>query len=457
MDRVSTAEQQRKSLTIAKIYFQKHLPEEDAQSYLTKRGLSRELIRKFEIGYAPAHWRGLVDHYTSHSMRLAGLDAGVIAKMNNSDRMLDFFRDRLMFPIRTAEGGLVGYGGRLLAEKETFIAEGKKPPPKYLNTPETDLFQKSQLLYGLHQNLGHIKAQREVAIVEGYMDVISLHGAGLEFGVAPMGTALTEEQVHLLMGLGVRKLWLCLDGDVAGQKAAERSLEVIMKSYTPLLDVRVVLLAGGHDPDSFVREHGGEAFRSLMASSMSLPDFIESICLKGLPEKLSLEDKAIYLMRLEDYLAPAGGTLQQELIKRATALTGLKPEQIAQGKYQRAADQQVKDWHPLVALAARWLWHERNEGAATQFEKLNLSSQGMRELRSLARQIVTGQDAEESQMLRAFAIAHGRLSPDELTTLSQQWPQWRRTTALTENISTLRERPFDQDAASAIRTAFQLR
>lgn len=457
MDQASTAEQQSKSLTIAKIYFQKHLSADTAQAYLAKRGLSRELIRKFEIGYAPAQWRGLVDHYTSHSMRLAGLDAGVIAKMKSSDRLLDFFRDRLMFPIRTAAGDLAGYGGRLLAEKESFLAEGKEPPPKYINTPETRLFQKSQLLYGLHQNLEHIKSQREVAIVEGYMDVISLHGAGVPLGVAPMGTALTEEQVQLLMGLGVRKLWLCLDGDAAGQKATERSLEIIMQSYTPMLDVRVIALTDGHDPDSFVRSHGGDAFRSRMASAMTLPDFIESICLKGLPESLGLEDKAIYLMRLEEYLAPAGGVLQQELINRATALTGLKAAQIAEGKYQRAADQQASQWHPLVALAARWIWHEKNESVASRFEKLSLSSQGALELRALAHQLVAGQGGEECRMLRAFAVAHGPLSDDELASLSERWPQWRRETALAENIASLRARPFDQDAAKSIRNAFQLR
>ncbi|ALN21703.1 MULTISPECIES: DNA primase [Ectopseudomonas] len=437
-----------KSLTVARIYFQKHLQEPAAQQYLKERGFSKDSIRQFEVGYAPDNWRGLVDHFTSHPVRLAGKAAGVITTLKNSDRMIDMFRDRLIFPIRNDAGELVGYGGRLLGEKEGS--------PKYINTPETPLFQKSQLLYGLHQHKADIAARREALVVEGYVDVITTSAAGLGISVAPMGTALTGEQVQLLMGLGVRKIWLCLDGDAAGQSAAERNLAVIMQHYHPSLDIRIVLLPDGDDPDSLIRKQGKKSLEALMADALALPQYIDSLCRKGLPDKLGLEDKACYLVAMEQYLDMASGALQDALLAQSCAVTGLKSEQIASGKYQRQQDNAVAEWHPLVALAARWMWHDDNAEVAQRLQRSQAQGKGMRELTALSKlKLGLGGDSD-CQMMLAFVKSHGPLLDAEFQQLTRQWPQWRRKLSVEEGIQTLRERPYDRSAAKMIRAALRM-
>lgn len=439
-----------KAMTVARIYYQKNLSDPAAQAFLGQRGLSVESVWRFELGYAPDAWRGLVDHFTSHSIRLAAKDAGILTTMSSSDRLIDMFRGRFMFPIHTMDGALVGYGGRI-------ISEGKDAP-KYINTPETPLFQKSKLLYGLYQNKKHISERREAMLVEGYMDVVSTTAAGLPITLAPMGTALTSEQLHLLQSVGVRKLWMCLDGDKAGIRATERNLQVIMADYHPALDVRLITLPDDHDPDSYIRKFGLDEMKARMSEAAPLPSYIDSVCRKGLPERLGLEDKACYLLKLEGFLEASSGALREDLLKLACTTSGLKPEQIAEGKYARDSDHQVSEWHPLVALAARWMWHEDSTRIAERMAAGHSSANGMGQLIALANVKCSGcaESFNQCQNLHAYALAHGPLSEAEMTELSSRWPAWRKQQALDESLTKLRTQPFDASAKQSIRQVLSL-
>lgn len=435
-------ELQRKALTIARIYFQSHLSSQVARDYLTKRGLTNAVCRKFEIGYAPDNWRGMVEHFKSHAVRLAAKDAGLLTTPANSQRLLDFFRDRLTFPIRTAKGDLVGYGGRLVGEHEGT--------PKYLNTPETELFQKSKLLYGMHEHLSTIQERHEAILVEGYLDVIRLSTAGFDYAVAPMGTALTNDQAQLLRESGVRRLWICLDGDKAGEAAAERSVDLLMEQYHPALEIMLVRMPDQHDPDSLIREQGAEAFAGCLSSAVSLPQFIHSICTKGFPEKPCLEDKALYLQRMGTYLQRSAGFLQDKLIEQAQQFTGLSANDIYADRQSRADNTSVSEWHPLVALAARWMFFDpESKRIAARLEKVSATSQGLGDLAQLAQRIGAG--LPHDGLLHQFCMAHGELMPEELDMLRKDWSMWLRDALLEHNLGALSEMPFDGSAKEAIR------
>lgn len=438
----TAGELQSKALTIARIYFQTHLSAQVARDYLAKRDLSNAACRKFEIGYAPDNWRGLVEHFKSHPVRLAAKDAGLLTTPTSSQRLLDFFRDRLTFPIRTPQGDLVGYGGRLVGEREGS--------PKYLNTPETELFQKSQLLYGMHEHLSTIQERREAILVEGYLDVIRLSMAGFDYAVAPMGTALTNDQTQLLRESGVRRLWICLDGDKAGEAAAQRSVDLLMEQYHPALEIMLVRMPDQHDPDSLIREQGAEAFAACLSSAVSLPQFIHSICTQGFPEKPCLEDKALYLQRMGTYLQRSAGFLQDKLIEQAQQFTGLSANDIYADRQSRADNTSVSEWHPLVALAARWmLFDPESKRIAARLEKVTATSHGLGDLAQLAHQIGAG--LSHDGLLHQFCIAHGELIPEELDMLRKDWSKWLRDSLLEHNLEALSKMPFDGSAKEAIR------
>lgn len=438
----AASETQTKALTVARIYFQSHLSSPEAEAYVKSRGLSHAACRKFEIGYAPENWRGLVDHFKSHSVRLAAKDAGILTSPANSKRLLDFFRGRLIFPIRDVEGQLVGYGGR--------DTTNGPDTPKYLNTPETDLFQKSQLLYGLYDNLGSIRARREAILVEGYLDVVRLSTEGFPYAAAPMGTALTDEQTSLLLQQGVNKLWICLDGDKAGEKAAERSVDVLMHQYQPTLEIMLVKLPGDHDPDSLIRAEGPAAFQAALDQAVPLPEYIHFICTKGFGEKPCLEDKALYLQRIEPYIENASGHLQDKLIDRAQQFSGLPRKDLFAASVKRGDNDLIDQWHPMVGLAARWMAFDVNPlRIARSLAKLTAQGHGLLELSDMARKIVAGE--QPSGLLHQFCKAHGELMPEELDELSAGWGQWHRDAALEHHLGVLSKMPFDQDAREAVR------
>lgn len=439
-----------KAFTVARIYFQSNLNDEAASAYAKQRGLSPAALRAFEIGYAPNQWRGLVDHFSSHKIRMAAHDAGLFTTAAQSKRLLDFFRDRLMFPIRDHHGSVVGYGGRKLnSESES---------PKYINTPETEFFNKSEILFGLHQNREAIAESGKAVLVEGYMDVVALHSAGIRHGVAPMGTAITPSQIGLLLDHGVKTLWLCLDADDAGLRAAERTVEVIMEQYTPELEVRIMALPDKHDPDSYVRAHGRDAFESLMSEAESLPAFIHRVCMAdmGSGGRLSLEDKAEYAVKIKPFLDNASGALKSMLIDQAAVVTGLPREVMVEHMGGSDTDDLLREWDPNVLTIARALTHKQADGVVARFLDSPLIEHGLDVLQGLQDHLSGGEtDAQINTMMR-FALAHGPLSDFDHIAVKRA-EQWLTRRELQNNLETLRSMPFDSQARDGIRTALGMR
>lgn len=215
---------------------------EAARAYLERRGVGADAAESFRLGYAPAGWDNLARYLRDKGVDSAeAATAGLLAE-RTSGGYYDRLRDRLVFPIQDAAGRVVSFGGRILGEGE----------PKYLNGPESPVFRKSEVLYGLPQAAEALRAERRALVVEGYMDVIGLHCHGVPTALATLGTALTADHVRSLRRR-VDEAVLIYDGDAAGRRAAFRSLDVFLEESFPC---RAVLLPGDHDPDSFVRDGG---------------------------------------------------------------------------------------------------------------------------------------------------------------------------------------------------------
>lgn len=236
-----------------------------ARGYLESRGVSWDVVQTFEIGYAPDRWDFLWEAVRSRGLAPeAFVRAGLLSKRRDGSGYYDRFRGRIMFPIHDATGQVVGFAGRVLGG-EADVAKG----PKYLNSPETPLFSKGKILYGMHVARPYITKTGRAILTEGYMDVISAHQFGFPEAVASMGTSLTEHQVRNLERL-TETLFIVYDGDSAGEQAALRALEALIGSE---LQVRVVALPKGMDPDEFLHSMGREGLEEYMNGSKSLLDY----------------------------------------------------------------------------------------------------------------------------------------------------------------------------------------
>ncbi|MDP2949077.1 MAG: DNA primase, partial [Chloroflexota bacterium] len=232
-----------------------------ARRYLEERGLDVKSMQDFQLGYSPSGWDSLCQHLRERGYRDEELRAAGLA-IEGERGLRDLFHQRVMFPIADMGGRVVGFGGRSLP------VEGSDSQPKYLNTPQTAIFDKGSLLYGLDKAKEHIRGQGSAVIVEGYMDAIAAHQHGFANVVASMGTALTERQVRLLKRYS-RDVVLALDADTAGQEATLRAVE-----YQDILgrDIRVVILPEGRDPDQMIRSEP-ESWAALLAEAQPLLDY----------------------------------------------------------------------------------------------------------------------------------------------------------------------------------------
>lgn len=262
-----------------------------ARAYLDKRGISRESWTTFQLGYAPEGWNGLSKWMERKSVNIDELiHAGLIVRKEKDGAQgfstYDRFRNRVLFPIADARGQVVAFGGRVMDDEAS---------PKYLNSSETDLFHKGRSLYGLDKARQSATAAGRFYLVEGYFDVIALNEHGITNVVAPLGTALTADHVQILRRF-VPSVMLVFDGDTAGVNAALRTLDLFVNSG---LDVRVMLLPVGDDPDTYVRTNGMEAFRGLEGKAATLLDFVvKSVLDKA--KKDSIQDR---VKRADEVLA----------------------------------------------------------------------------------------------------------------------------------------------------------
>ncbi|MEW7313515.1 DNA primase [Buttiauxella gaviniae] len=236
---------------------------ETARQYLAKRGLSAEVIQHFAIGYAPPGWDNVLKRFGGNSEnRQALTDAGMLVT-NDQGRSYDRFRERVMFPIRDKRGRVIGFGGRVLGDGQ----------PKYLNSPETDIFHKGRQLYGLYEAQQSQPEPARLLVVEGYMDVVALAQYGISYAVASLGTSTTADHIQLLFRV-TDTVVCCYDGDRAGRDAAWRALETALPYMTDGRQLRFMFLPDGEDPDTLVRKEGKEAFEARMEHAQPLSTFL---------------------------------------------------------------------------------------------------------------------------------------------------------------------------------------
>jgi DNA primase len=235
----------------------------EAVEYMKKRGIDGSTAKRFGIGLAPDGWSNVLDKFgKSEEATERLLATGLIIRKDNG-KHYDRFRDRIMFPIRDARGRTIGFGGRIMGDGE----------PKYLNSPETVLFHKGRELYGMYEARQALRHIERLVVVEGYMDTIALARHGIDFVVATLGTATTDEHLNRLFRL-TENVYFAFDGDRAGRKAAWRALENALPQIREGRQVRFVFLPEGQDPDSFVNENGADAFVQLMDAGLPLSEFL---------------------------------------------------------------------------------------------------------------------------------------------------------------------------------------
>ncbi len=350
-----------------------------AIDYLKRRGLSGDIAARFGIGYAPEGWQNLqaiVPDYQHISL----LETGLVIE-NDDGKRYDRFRGRIMFPIVNTRGQIAGFGGRVLDKGE----------PKYLNSPETALFQKGHELYGLFHAQKAIRAQHRVLVVEGYMDVVALAQHGIEYAVATLGTATTPYHVQKLLRL-TDKVVFCFDGDAAGQRAAWRALENALPQLMDGKHIGFLFLPPQHDPDSFVREQGAAAFEQLLHDALPLSGYL----LRELSSQVDLrtqEGRTALLQSAKPLLtaitAPASALLLRKEIAALAGVTqaeleslyAIKPVNLTRRTYSKAArpvasnmrvllrcllfQPQLAQQLPALAQQLTGQWEAKDDEAAT--------------------------------------------------------------------------------------------
>jgi DNA primase len=289
---------------LAADYFHLNLLESDsgagARKYLSQRGIHKEVIEVFRLGYALPRWDGLKSRLLERRVNTEmAVQAGLLVPKSQRD-FYDRFRNRLMFPIRDTAGRVVGFGGRALDESL----------PKYLNSPDTTVFHKGRVLYGLTTAKEACRENGEVLVVEGYFDLLALYSQGIHQVVAPLGTALTRQHIRLLSRLAPQAV-LVFDGDEAGQKAAMRSLELFLREKVP---VRMLTLPNDMDPDDYLQQEGKEPFKQKLSEARPLMEMFLEKSLGEHPGNAA--DKLEVVRVVKPMLQLLDSTLMQETYLR---------------------------------------------------------------------------------------------------------------------------------------------
>ena len=256
---------------------------EHAREYLAARGISDAIIKDFKLGYAPDDWDKLSAAFVKRGISTKLLiDAGLVGERSGDDGIYDRFRNRVMIPIVDPTGHVLAFGGRILDSTDKPAVDA----PKYLNSPETRIFNKRRVLFGLDRAASEIRRDGFAIVVEGYMDAISLVAAGIKNVVATLGTAFTIDHARILTRYA-RRIVFCYDSDDAGQRATMRALPIITDANA---QAAVIIVPDGKDPDDFVRKHGSDAFRELTANAMPMIDYRIKYVLEH-SERRTLDDR----------------------------------------------------------------------------------------------------------------------------------------------------------------------
>jgi DNA primase len=313
-----------------------------AMAYLNKRGLSADIIDRFNIGYAPKGWDHLLNFFSKRSMPLARIErSGLILPKKDGRGYYDRFRDRIIFPIIDVNHAVIGFGGRVIDDSL----------PKYLNSPETSVYSKSRSLYGLHLSKDSCRKAQTVYIVEGYLDLLSLHQHGIENAVATLGTALTADHVRMLSRY-VPRMILVYDSDEAGIRSALRCIDTFWKEHVDFsrgdvfreekADTHILVLPDGHDPDSYLRENGAGPFEKAASQAPGIISFLidQSIGMHG----LSTEGKIRIVTDLKGPLAAINDNVARSLyIKQLAERIGLEENIILEKIRKDSSEKGKKD------------------------------------------------------------------------------------------------------------------
>ncbi|MCC8613711.1 DNA primase [Xanthomonas euvesicatoria] len=379
----------------AAAHFRLQLQERDeARRYLDERGLTASVCGNFDVGYAPQSWECLKNALLLEGYALDVQEAAGLLSKSDSGRFYDKFRGRLMFPIHNRRGRVVGFGGR---------AAGKGVGAKYLNSPESAVFHKGRELYGLWQVRQEHAQPSTLLVVEGYVDVLSLHQAGVTNAVATLGTSVTDQQADLLFRTADDVVF-CFDGDSAGHDAARRAMQAVLPHMKNGRQAAFVFLPEGQDPDSLLRIEGRVAFEACLADACPLSDFVFALARSGLNLDL-IEGRARMVERaspLLDLIPP--GAFADLMWQHLAAVTGLKVRGYDQSKLTAIASTGVQPRRSLARTAITLLLQQPTLAATIEGSLLfsALRQPGMQLLGDLVRMLQQYPDLTTEQLLHAF-------------------------------------------------------
>ncbi|MCC6531884.1 MAG: DNA primase [Burkholderiales bacterium] len=342
----------RATLLAAARFYKACLKRSDAAiAYLKQRGVSGEIAARFGLGYAPAGWQSLAEAFPDYRSSAALKDAGLVVDGENG-RRYDRFRDRIMFPITDPRGNVIGFGARVFGEA---AQEG----PKYLNSPETALFQKGQELFGLYQARPAVRRHGRIVVVEGYMDVVSLHQHGVDYAVATLGTSTTPVHVAKLLKLA-DEVYFCFDGDDAGRKAAWRALENALDQLVDGKQLSFMFFPEGEDPDSYVRRCAADdVWTALPLSELMARELSRQVDLETVEGRAKLLQLAGPLVRkvpapaFQLQLRRRFAKLAEVTVPELEELFGLRPVVSSPGAARRTGLARS----PAMLSLTRWILH----------------------------------------------------------------------------------------------------
>ncbi len=420
---------------------------ERAVEYLKQRGLTGEIAKKFNIGYAPDGWGFLTDALGTSSENLKALTKTGLIITNDNNKTYDRFRDRIIFPITDQRGRIIGFGGRILDQGE----------PKYLNSPENTVFHKGLELYGLYETKQALRQIDRILVVEGYMDVVALAQNGVNYAVASLGTATTTEQIQKTFR-ATHEIIYCYDGDNAGKKAAWRALENTLAVIRDGMVAKFLFLPDKEDPDTMIRKEGKEAFENRVKNAETLSDFL----FKNLKNqfdvatnegKAQLANKANALIKkmhnslykdlLIEELSTIVGLSQQHLESKISSPTDKEMRSIKLVKPVRG--QQVSNNKTRIAIALLI----QNPALATQYkvpEKFKEAfTKGLPLLYALQKIIESNSEISPAALLERFRDTENEVALKKLAYL--QTPETENIDNITEVYISLIERLFTEDRA----------
>ena len=377
----------------ARFFCERFLSEEGegARAYAAARGITKEMVLRFGIGYAPDAWENLKKHLMAEGFsEKEMIAAGVLIHNPDKNSTYDVYRNRLMFPIQSITGEVIGFGGRV-------VDDGK---PKYINTGDTPIYNKRNNLYGL--NLIKQEKNADIIIVEGYMDVVGLYKAGIHNAVASLGTSLTVEQARLLKRF-TSQIIIAYDGDFAGQKGMIRGLEILQEQG---LDVHIIIFPENLDPDEYVQKYGKDAFNKLKTEALTVSAFK----LERMADGYSFDkedDREKYALEACKYIKTLQPVQRERYIRIVAEKTGY-PENILK-KQAGGSQVSIAEWQPEIQLSAAV--QQRQPADAEEKAMLLAAWTDKKALRYLVQQNAEELFTEETYKKLFLALKKGNVSP----------------------------------------------